>query len=88
MRIKENYVLRQVADTWVVLPVGDAVADFNGMISLNESGSLLWKKLEEGSDLNGLASALTEEYDVTEKMALKDAETFVCKLRNSQMLVD
>lgn len=86
MKIKENYVLRQVADSWVVLPMGDAVADFNGMISLNETGALLWKKLEQGADLEALASLLTKTYDVSKEVALADAEKFVCKLRSSQML--
>lgn len=48
MKLKENFVLRQVADTWVVLPVAEATLDFNGMLTLNETGAVLWRALEQG----------------------------------------
>ena len=81
MKIKENFVLRQVADTWVVLPLGQATVDFKGMLTLNESGILLWRLLEKGTTREALATALTEEYEVSESEALADADEFVQKLR-------
>lgn len=81
MKIKENFVLRQVADTWVVLPLGQATVDFKGMLTLNESGILLWRLLEKGTTREALAAALTEEYEVSETEALADTDEFVQKLR-------
>ena len=81
MKIRENFVLRQVADTWVVLPLGQATVDFKGMLTLNESGILLWRLLEKGATREALAAALTEEYEVSETEALADADEFVQKLR-------
>lgn len=81
MKIKKNFVLRQVADTWVVLPLGEATVDFKGMLTLNESGILLWRLLEKGTTREALAAALTEEYEVSETEALADADEFVQKLR-------
>ena len=72
MKLKKDFVLRQVADTWVVLPVGSATADFNGMMTLNASGALLWKSLEQGSDREGLALALISEYIVSLEQAQKE----------------
>ena len=80
MKIKEGYVLRQVADNWVVLPVGKASVDFSGMLSLNESGTILWNALEKGCSLDELADALLEEYEVTREQALADAEEFIAVL--------
>ena len=80
MKLKENFVLRQVADTWVVLPLGAASLDFNGMLTLNESGALLWRALEKGGDREALADALTAEYDVDRATALADAQEFLDKL--------
>lgn len=76
MKIKKDYVLRQMADVWVVMPIGDEVVNFNGMITLNESGALLWRKLEESADLDALTDALTSEYDVAADQARADAEAF------------
>ena len=80
MKIKNNFLLRQVAETWVVMPIGQEMLDFNGMLTLNESGAFLWQKLQEGADLDGLVAALTAEYDVSEEVARKDAEEFCNKL--------
>ena len=81
MKIKEGYVLRQVADNWVVLPVGQNSVDFNGMLSLNESGVLLWKALEQGGDRETLADALLSEYEVDREQALSDVDEFIAALQ-------
>ena len=80
MKIKENFALRQVAGNWVVLPLAAATLDFNGMLTLNESGCLLWNLLKQGSSREALATALTEEYDVTFEQALADVDEYLEKL--------
>ncbi len=80
MKINENFILRQVADTWVVLPIGAATVDFNGMMTLNDAGALLWQTLEKGSDREGLAAALCGVYDVSRECALADVDAFLEKL--------
>ena len=80
MKLKENFLLRQVADSWVIIPVGQDMLDFNGVINLNETGALLWQKLETGADLDALTAALTAEYDVSPEEARADALAFCKKL--------
>ncbi|MBE6991228.1 MAG: PqqD family protein [Ruminococcaceae bacterium] len=81
MKLKEEFVLRQVADVWVVLPVGKTSVDFNGMLTLNESGALLWNTLEQGGDREKLADALLAEYEVARDTALADVDEFIAKLK-------
>ena len=80
MKIKKDYVLRQVADTWVVLPLGDAAVDFSGMLTLNESGAMLWRVLEQGADREKLTAALLDEYEVSRQQAMADVDAFLNKL--------
>ena len=80
MRIKNDFVLRNVAGANVVLPLGAASVDFNGLLKLNESSVLLWKALEQGTDLDGLVTVLTGEYDVDPAIARRDIETFLARL--------
>ena len=80
MKLKENFALRQVADTWVVLPLGSATLEFNGMLTLNEAGALLWKALEQGANREILADSLTKEYIVDREQALNDVDEFLAKL--------
>ena len=86
MKVKEDFFLRQVAGTWVVLPVGEATAKFNGMLSLNETGAMLWKLLETGADKQLLLDAMTAEYAVSPEVALKDIEGFLAKLEKAGCL--
>ena len=83
MKINNEFVLRQVADTWVVLALGAASVDFGGMLTLNESGVMLWRILEEGASREQLVSALTAEYDVTHDIALQDVNAFLAKLEKA-----
>lgn len=82
MKIKENFVLRQIADTWAVLPLGSATLSFNGMMTLNETAILLWSKLENGCEREDLIQALLEEYELTEEQAANDVDEFIGKLKS------
>lgn len=80
MKLKENFVLRQVADIWVVLPLGSNTLDFSGMLKLNDSGALLWKVLENKGGRAAMIAALTSEYEVSEDRAAADVDAFLNKL--------
>jgi hypothetical protein len=86
MKIKANFVLRQIASVWVVLPLGNAALDFREMLTLNESGVLLWRLMKEGCDREDLVAALLTEYDVSRSVAEADADEFVEKLRSAGCL--
>lgn len=88
MKLKENFVLRQVADHWVVLPLNTGTLNFAGILSLNESGAMLWRCLEQGGDADTLADALTAEYNIDRATALADAREFIDKLRSAGCLED
>jgi hypothetical protein len=80
MKIKANFVLRQVAKSWMVLPLAEQNKNLNGVLSLTESGALLWRQLEEGCDMQTLADALVQEYGIPREKALADASKFTEKL--------
>ena len=77
MKMKENFVIRQVADTWVVLPLGAATLNFDGMLTLNQSGVLLWQALEKGCSEAELTEVLLAEYEVSPEEAAADAREFL-----------
>ena len=81
MKLNENFVLRQVAGNWVVLPMGGKEVSFNGMIKLNESGAMLWGLLAQGRGREELADMLTKAYDVDYDTALSDVDEFLSRLQ-------
>lgn len=88
MRIKKGFLLRTVADTNIVVPVSQNALDFKGMLSLNETGAFLWKRLEKECTKEELLSAMLEEYEVEKEAALEDIEVFLDKVRSFGALED
>jgi hypothetical protein len=85
MKIKKGFLLRKIADTNIVIPIGGGNNDRKGML-LNETGSFLWRRLEEGLDLEQMAAALSKEYGIELKMAQTDTGNFIEALRCADML--
>ena len=86
MKIKEGFILREVAGNYIVVAVGEAVKSFNGVINLNATGAFMWRLLEKGADEESIKSALLEEYDVSEEIAERDAKKFIAKLTEAGLL--
>lgn len=79
MKIKEGFLLRQVAGQTVVLPTADDL-DLNMMITLNETGTFLWERLQEETDENALIAAILGEYDTDRETARIAVTGFLKKL--------
>jgi len=76
-----NFLLQDVAGTKVIVPVGEAVAAFPGMITVNETGAYIWQLLEQQQTVESLAKAIAECYEVTEAQATADVEAFLSQLQ-------
>ena len=85
MKIKEGFLMRQVAGQTVVLPATDDL-DLNMMITLNDTGAFLWQQLQAYLDVDGLVQALLGEYDVDTDTARAAVTEFVAKLNNHGFL--
>jgi len=88
MKIKPGYLLREVAGSTVAIPLGNDSVNFNGMITLSETGALLWKKLENGATEDELVAAMLEEYDIDDATARRDIRAFTDKLLKANILAE
>lgn len=86
MKLSENYILRTVAGTPVVVPVGEATKDLNGMITLNESAEFIWKMLKDGAERPEILAALKAEYNADESILAEDLDAFLNKLVERKIL--
>ncbi|MDD4715821.1 MAG: PqqD family protein [Oscillospiraceae bacterium] len=86
MKIKQGFMLRQIVGTWLVVPVGEKVVDFNGMFTLSDSGAFLWKLLEENKNKEELLAFLLDEYDIDRETAEADIECFMAQLEECNIL--
>lgn len=86
MKIEKEFILREIAGEYIIVPVGQAALEFNGMITLNETGAFLWKQLLNDVTKEQLLEAMRKEYDVSEEEAGNDIEEFLQILRAHQVL--
>lgn len=86
MKLNENYILKTVAGMPVVVPVGEAVNNIRGMITLNGPAEIIWKALEENKSYEEIVALIKSEYDAPENVIRADTDAFLEKLRNYKIL--
>lgn len=87
MKRSDNFLLRDVAGTLVIVPVGAAVSAFPGMITVNATGAYIWELLETEQTEDTLVAALLERYEVAQQQAQADVVAFVEKLKPTGAIV-
>lgn len=86
MKISNQYILRQVAGDYVIIPTGKTTLTFNGLITVNEQGAFLWNKLSSEVTEEELVDAILEEYEIDRQTAQTDVAEFLGILRCSKIL--
>ena len=81
MKRSENFIAKELMGSMVLVPVGDAANDFNGIITLNESAKFLWDSAEGEFEVKDLVDALIKEYDIDEATAVDGVEVFLKRMK-------
>ena len=88
MKISNLFVLRSIAGEHLLIPTGSAASKVQGLISLNETGALLYSKLSEGCSREELVTALTAEYSVSPEEAAADVSEFLVQMTELGILTE
>lgn len=86
MRISDQFILRQIAGEYIIIPTGQTTLKFNGMITVNEQGAFLWEALKEEITEDALVDAVLAEYDTDRQTARADVAEFLEVLRQKRIL--
>lgn len=86
MKIKDGFVLRQVAGEWMAVATGTRTVELPGIIALSETAAFVWKCLEEERTYKQLKEALLEEFEVDDETAEKDLNEFLKQLSDEGLL--
>ena len=79
MKIKEGFIIKKLGAGYVVVTVGQASKEFNGMIRLNKAGEFLWQSILDGADTKDkLTRLMLDRYeDLDEQTAKADLDEFL-----------
>lgn len=82
MKRNDAFLLSEIAGEYYLIPTGKAGVNFNKMITLNDVGAFIWKKLDSDKCANEIAKDICEEYQVNFEKALSDTNAFAEKMFN------
>lgn len=88
MRIKKGFAKREIAGSNIVVPIGNASNEFNGMITLNGSASFFWDCFTKDITIDEAVKLVTDEYEIDAATARADIEAFVDKLKKHNLIED
>lgn len=86
MKIRKEFVLREIAGDYIIIPMGKTTLAFKGLITVNEVGAALWKMLQSEKSLDELVKGILDEYDVEEGVAREDIQEFLETLSKNGIL--
>ncbi len=88
MIAKEGFVLRNVVGEYMLMPVNDKIATFNGTILLNSVSAFIWEQLQSPISREDLLSALLEKYDIDEASAAEDLDAVLAQFKQLELIDD
>ncbi len=84
MKIKDGYRLRKVGNNSIVVAVGGI--NFTGLITVNETGTFIWKMLEKGAEADEVVEALAKECEVNAEDIRAEVLEFIEKLKGADLV--
>jgi len=86
MKIKEDLMIRNIMGEWIIVPMGEKLTEFNGMIKVNDSGAFIFKLLENDTTKEAIIGAMLKEYDINEQTATTKLNEFIKVLADTGLL--
>ena len=81
MKRSKDFIKRKIGTQYVIVAVGAATKKFNGMISVNSTGSFIWDQLEQSMTMEELVDAILQNCEIDAETATAHATQFVNTLK-------
>lgn len=86
MKLKHEFIVREIAGEYVLIPMGKSALAFSGMVTTNEVGAYICEQLAKPVSQEALLDAICGEFEVTRETAREDMEQFLRMLRKADLL--
>ncbi len=86
MKLKYDFMVREIVDDYVLIPMGDSALEFSGFLTTNAVGATIMEELKNDITEENLLLKILEEFDVDETTAKSDVEEFLNMLRTNNLI--
>ena len=84
-----DVVTREIEGELIIVPITAGVGDMNDQLfSVNESGKIIWDKLDGKTSLTLIVQSLADRYSLLSEEMEKDVRGFVGELLRRKMIID
>ena len=60
MKLKKDFILREIMGDVVLVPINQSTSQFNGLITVNELGKFIWENIESSNDEDELLQRILD----------------------------
>ncbi|MCH5170875.1 MAG: PqqD family protein [Oscillospiraceae bacterium] len=86
MKIKDGYILKNVAGENIVIATGEARLSFNGIITFNEVGAEVFTRLDGTRSIKQIVDEIALLYNAPKDVIEKDINKLIEKMRNHGLI--
>lgn len=77
----ENFVINNIANETVIVPISSSVANMGNLLILNDTGAFIINHIKESTTIFDIANAMSKEFEVPdEQTLLNDIECFMLEM--------
>lgn len=87
MKKTEGYIVKELEDEYIVLPVGKRTEEVNEVISLSETAGFIYIHADQSEDIEGLAQMVGNEYGIAASEVYEDVKNAVKTFREKGILL-
>lgn len=88
MRLKDDFILHNTGEDFVIIATGEATKNFNGIIKLNNMGGEIVSFLSNDISEEKIVKAIVEKYEVDYDTAKEDIKNILDSLKKAGVILD
>ena len=86
MKIKDGFILKDVAGSKIVIATGAQRINFNGVITFNDVGAEVFNMLDGTNSVEDIISKISADYNVDSNRVKNDVEKLIEKMRKHNLI--
>ena len=87
MKLNGTFMIREIADEVLAIPIGETALTLNEMIVLNSVSKVIWECLEKDTSEEEILLAVTEKFEVDVEEAREDIAEILAELFRQKLII-
>jgi len=87
LRLKYRFETMELEGETIVVPVGENVDQFRGVVKLNETAAFIFNLLKEETSEEAIVDAVEKEFDAPRSVIAADVKKYLVEFREKGLLI-